>query len=57
MELTEKEEKFLAPTYARQPIALVKGRGAVVWDSLGNEYIDCFSGLAVLNVGHSHPRS
>lgn len=55
-ELLEKEEKFLAPTYARQPIALVKGRGAVVWDSLGNEYIDCFSGLAVLNVGHSHPR-
>ncbi|NOZ76795.1 MAG: acetylornithine transaminase [Euryarchaeota archaeon] len=46
----------VANTYARQPIALVKGRGAVVWDSEGREYIDCFSGLAVLNTGHSHPR-
>ncbi|MEE8402273.1 MAG: aspartate aminotransferase family protein, partial [Candidatus Hydrothermarchaeaceae archaeon] len=52
----DRDRKFLAQTYARQPIALVEGKGAVVWDSDGKEYIDCFSGLAVLNVGHSHPK-
>ncbi len=56
MDIAEKERRFLAQTYGRQPIALVKGKGAVVWDSDGKEYIDCFSGLAVLNVGHSHPK-
>lgn len=55
-EILDKDRKFLAQTYARQPIALVEGKGAVVWDSDGKEYIDCFSGLAVLNVGHSHPK-
>lgn len=56
MDLMELEKKCLAQVYGRQPIALVKGKGARVWDSAGKEYIDCFSGLAVLNVGHSHPR-
>lgn len=56
MDLFEKEKRYIASCYARQPIALVKGEGAVVWDSEGKEYIDCFSGLAVLNMGHCHPR-
>jgi acetylornithine/N-succinyldiaminopimelate aminotransferase len=55
-EILERDRRVLAQTYARQPIALVEGRGAVVRDSNGKEYIDCFSGLAVLNVGHSHPK-
>jgi acetylornithine/N-succinyldiaminopimelate aminotransferase len=50
------EEKYIAQTYARQPIALVEGKGAIVKDSEGREYIDCFAGLAVLNIGHSHPK-
>jgi acetylornithine/N-succinyldiaminopimelate aminotransferase len=56
MDISELEKKCLARTYGRQPIALVRGMGARVWDSKGKEYIDCFSGLAVLNVGHSHPK-
>jgi acetylornithine/N-succinyldiaminopimelate aminotransferase len=56
MDISMLEKKCLAPTYGRQPIALVRGRGARVWDSEGKEYIDCFSGLGVLNVGHSNPR-
>lgn len=52
----KKDKKYLAQTYRKQPIALVEGRGAVVKDSSGKKYIDCFSGLAVLNVGHSHPK-
>jgi acetylornithine/N-succinyldiaminopimelate aminotransferase len=55
-EIRELDKKVLAQTYGRQPVAFVKGRGALVWDSEGNEYIDCLAGLAVLNVGHSHPK-
>lgn len=55
-EILERDRKFLAQTYGRQAIALVEGKGALVWDSEGKEYTDCFSGLAVLNVGHSHPK-
>lgn len=55
-EMMEKERAYVAQTYRRQPLALVEGRGARVWDSAGKEYIDCFAGIAVLNVGHSHPR-
>lgn len=55
-EIVELEKKCLAHTYGRQPIALVEGHGALVKDSEGREYIDCLAGLAVLNVGHSHPK-
>ncbi|MFQ6136527.1 MAG: aspartate aminotransferase family protein [Candidatus Hydrothermarchaeales archaeon] len=55
-EMVEVERRYIADTYGRQPIALVEGRGALVRDSDGKEYIDCFAGLAVLNVGHSHPK-
>jgi predicted acetylornithine/succinylornithine family transaminase len=41
--------------YARQPVALVRGRGAEVWDADGRRYIDFFAGLSVSNVGHCHP--
>ena len=39
-----------------EPIVLVQGRGASVKDLEGREYIDCWSGIAVNNVGHCHPR-
>ena len=41
--------------YARQPIALVRGRGAEVWDADGRRYLDFFGGIAVTNLGHCHP--
>jgi predicted acetylornithine/succinylornithine family transaminase len=41
--------------YARQPVALVRGRGAEVWDADGRRYVDFFAGLSVSNVGHCHP--
>ena len=49
-------EKYLAPTYARYPIVLVKGRGTRLWDMDGREYLDFVSGLAVCNLGHCHPK-
>lgn len=46
---------YLMDTYARQPFALVKGKGVKVWDADGNEYLDFLAGIAVCCLGHSHP--
>ncbi len=54
-EIAAKEARYMAQTYARQPVAIVSGKGAVVKDVRGKQYVDCFAGIAVLNVGHSHP--
>ncbi len=56
MDFKEKDQSYLARVYRKQPIALAEGKGALVKDSTGREYVDCISGLGVLNVGHSHPK-
>ncbi|MGC8936575.1 MAG: aspartate aminotransferase family protein, partial [Candidatus Methanomethylicaceae archaeon] len=50
------EDIFLADTFWKRPVTLVKGRGARVWDSQGKEYIDCSCGYGVALLGHCHPR-
>lgn len=47
--------KYVANTYARFPIALVRGKGVRVWDADGKEYLDFVSGIAVNSLGHGHP--
>jgi acetylornithine/N-succinyldiaminopimelate aminotransferase len=49
------EAKFLLPTYERQPILFVRGRGVHLWDSDGNRYLDFLSGIGVNALGHRHP--
>lgn len=49
-------EQYIAHTYARYPVLLVRGKGTRVWDGDGKEYLDFVSGLAVCNLGHCHPR-
>jgi len=49
-------EKFLLPTYKRQPVLMTQGRGAYVFDSTGKEYLDLLGGIAVNALGHAHPR-
>jgi 4-aminobutyrate aminotransferase/(S)-3-amino-2-methylpropionate transaminase len=39
-----------------EPIVLVSGRGATVKDIEGKEYIDCWSGISVVNAGHCNPQ-
>src|SRR3979490_1187913 len=39
-----------------EPLTLVSGRGAYVTDDAGRSYLDFFAGIAVLLVGHSHPK-
>jgi len=49
------EQESVIQTYTRQPILLVRGSGARVWDATGKEYIDFVAGVAVNIVGHCHP--
>ncbi|MBI9074858.1 MAG: acetylornithine transaminase [Desulfatibacillum sp.] len=48
-------DQVFAKTYARNPICLVKGQGATLWDSNGKEYTDFLAGIAVCILGHAHP--
>ncbi|MDD4964612.1 MAG: aspartate aminotransferase family protein [Gallionella sp.] len=43
-------------TYARLPVAFVRGSGAWLWDAAGKRYLDGLSGIAVNTLGHAHPR-
>ncbi len=49
------EAKRLLPTYERQPIMFVRGRGVHLWDSQGKRYLDFLSGIGVNALGHNHP--
>lgn len=49
------EDRHGSGLYAKQPIALVRGQGATVWDVEGRAYLDCIGGQGVANVGHAHP--
>jgi len=50
------EDRILAGVYQRFPVIAVKGRGVLIWDSEGREYIDCMAGYGVAIVGHCHPK-
>ncbi len=54
-EIIETTNKYLMHTYARYPIAMVKGKGCWVWDADGKRYLDFVTGIAVNNLGHCHP--
>ncbi len=55
-EIMRLDKEYVMQTYGRQPIAIKKGIGSVVWDAEGKSYIDCLAGIAVNNVGHAHPK-
>jgi len=49
------EQRYLMRTYRRAPAEFVRGEGALLWDSEGNEYLDFLAGISVCTVGHCHP--
>ncbi|MDD1748078.1 MAG: acetyl ornithine aminotransferase family protein [Methanomassiliicoccales archaeon] len=51
----ELDTKYLATSTKASPIAIERGEGSLIWDVDGNTYLDFASGVAVLNLGHSHP--
>jgi len=56
-ELIKKDETFVSQSYVRfYPLVIESGKGCIVKDLDGNEYIDFNSGLVCLNVGHCHPK-
>ncbi len=39
-----------------EPVVVTSGSGAVVTDADGRQYVDCFSGISVVNTGHCNPK-
>jgi predicted acetylornithine/succinylornithine family transaminase len=54
-ELRQLDADHVMQTYARLPVAFVRGQGTRLWDSEGKEYLDFLGGLAVVSLGHAHP--
>jgi acetylornithine aminotransferase len=53
--LKTREQSVIHQTYGRYPLAVQSARGARLYDLDGREYVDLLAGLAVANIGHSHP--
>jgi 4-aminobutyrate aminotransferase/4-aminobutyrate aminotransferase/(S)-3-amino-2-methylpropionate transaminase len=56
--LLETKRELLVPCvyhFYRRPPVLVRGEGAYLFDAEGHRYLDCYSGVTVVNAGHSNP--
>jgi acetylornithine/N-succinyldiaminopimelate aminotransferase len=54
-ELIALHKQYVMPTHA-PTLCLVRGQGCHVWDADGKEYTDFLGGIAVVSVGHCHPK-
>jgi len=52
---SELADRYLMQTGRRLPVTFVRGRGCMVYDDAGREYLDLVAGIAVNLLGHSHP--
>ncbi|MGQ9869987.1 ornithine--oxo-acid transaminase [Leptodesmis sp.] len=50
------ETTYSANNYHPLDVMITKGQGVWVWDTDGNQYLDCLSAYSALNQGHCHPR-
>jgi acetylornithine/LysW-gamma-L-lysine aminotransferase len=55
-EIISVENKLMANVFAKRPVVITRGRGALVWDINGKEYVDCTGSYGVALLGHSHPK-
>jgi 4-aminobutyrate aminotransferase-like enzyme len=58
-ESVRRHREYLFPAvsmYYQEPIALLRGEGAHVWDDTGKKYLDCFGGVLTVSVGHANPK-
>lgn len=51
MDIREMDKTYVAGTYARFPVQIVSGKGSLVYDETGKEYIDMGSGIGVTSFG------
>src|SRR5262245_26026418 len=58
MDTREQYARFVLPVVAKgaEPIVVARGSGRTLTDVEGRSYLDCFSGISVVNAGHNHPR-
>ncbi len=47
-------KEHICDSYARLPVAIVRGKGCRLWDDRGKEYLDFLAGIAVCALGHCH---
>jgi acetylornithine/LysW-gamma-L-lysine aminotransferase len=50
------ESLYLANVFSKKPLVFTRGKGALLWDINGKEYIDCASSYGVAALGHCHPK-
>ena len=50
------ETRYLANVFSKKPVVITKGKGALLWDINGKEYLDCASSYGVALLGHCHPK-
>ena len=55
-EIIEVEAKHSSGIYVKQPLVIVRGQGASLFDAEGVEYLDCAAGHGVANLGHANPK-
>src|SRR5438105_4572921 len=54
--IVAEDNKWISPSYTRSyPMVAKRGRGVVVEDVDGNEFLDFSAGIAVVSTGHCHP--
>ncbi len=53
--LHDLDAEHVMGTYARLPVAFVRGEGTILFDAAGSRYLDFLGGLAVTSLGHAHP--
>lgn len=51
--IKELDNQYIANTYARFPVCIVKGKGSLAYDENGKEYIDLSTGIAVNTFGYA----
>lgn len=58
MDTKQQYSRFILPVVAQgvEPVVVVSARGRTVTDADGKNYLDCFSGISVVNAGHNHPK-
>jgi LysW-gamma-L-lysine/LysW-L-ornithine aminotransferase len=53
--IIELESRYTSGFYSKRDVAIVRGKGALLWDDTGRQYIDCVGGHGVANLGHCNP--
>jgi predicted acetylornithine/succinylornithine family transaminase len=54
-QLIDRADAALCPNYGRFPVAITRGKNALLWDVEGKRYIDLFAGFGAPQLGHCHP--